>query len=80
MLNTTGVDSITLGQAVLQRVVAKLGDAAAPQLGLTHAALALFLMGKVPVPDRVLLRAVDVVLEQLQNIPPPRTAPNRIQP
>ena len=32
------MESITNAQALLQRVVAKLGDAAASQLGLTQAA------------------------------------------
>ena len=63
------MDSITVAQAVLQRVVAKLGDAAASQLGLTQAAFALFLNGTEAVPDRVLLRAVDIVLDELQHIP-----------
>jgi hypothetical protein len=63
------IDSITVAQAVLQRVVAKLGDAAASQLGVTQAAFALFLNGTEALPDRVLLRAVDIVLEELQHIP-----------
>jgi hypothetical protein len=63
------MDSITVAQAVLQRVVAKVGDAAASQLGVTQAAFALFLNGTEALPDRVLLRAVDIVLEELQHIP-----------
>jgi len=62
------MDSITVAQAVLQRVVAKLGDAAASQLGVTRAAFALFLNGTEALPDRVFLRAVDIVLDELQHI------------
>jgi len=75
------VDSVTIGQAVLRKVVAKLGDAAASQLGVTQANLARFLNGTASVPDIVLLRAFDIVLEELQgqmaNYPP---LPNRVQP
>ena len=60
------MDSITDAQAVLQRVVAKLGDAAASQLGLTQAAFARLLNGTEAVPPRVLLRAVDIVLDEFQ--------------
>ena len=63
------MDSITVAQAILQRVVAKLGDAAASQLGVTQEAFARFLNGTEALPDRVLLRAVDIVLDELQHIP-----------
>ncbi len=73
--------SITVGQAVLQRVVAKLGDAAASQLGVTQAAFARFLDGTEALPDRVLLRAVDLVLDELQHIPSAGSAHlNRAEP
>ena len=60
------MDIITDAQAVLQRVVAKLGDAAASQLGVTQAAFALFLNGTEALPDRVLLRAVDIVQPDIE--------------
>ena len=63
------MDCISNAQALLQRVVAKLGDAAASQLGVTQAAFALFLNGTEALPDSVLLRAVDIVLDELQHIP-----------
>jgi hypothetical protein len=63
------MDSITVAQAVLQRVVAKLGDAAASQLGVTQAAFARFLNGTEALPDGVLLRAMDIVLDEPQHIP-----------
>ena len=68
------MDSITVAQAVLQRVVAKLGDAAASQLGVTQAAFALFLNGTEALPDRVFLRAVDIVLDELKHIPSAESA------
>jgi hypothetical protein len=68
------MDSITVAQAVLQRVVAKFGDAAASQLGVTQAAFALFLNGTEALPDRVFLRAVDIVLDELQHIPSAKSA------
>lgn len=75
------MDSITVAQAVLQRVVAKLGDAAASQLGVTEAAFARFLDGTEALPDRVLLRAVDIVLDELQHIPSAESAHlNRAEP
>jgi len=63
------MDSITDAQAVLQRVVAKLGDAAASQLGLTQAAFARLLDGTEALPTHVLLRAVDIVLDEFQHLP-----------
>ena len=75
------MDSITVAQAVLQRVVAKLGDGAASQLGVTQAAFALFLNGTEALPDRVLLRAVDIVLDEFQRVPSGAPRPfNRIEP
>lgn len=69
------MDSITDAQAVLQRVVAKLGDAAASQLGLTQAAFARLLNGTEPLPTRVLLRAVDIVLDEFQQVPSRESRP-----
>jgi hypothetical protein len=75
------MDSITVGRAVLQRVVAKLGDAAASQLGLTQAAFARLLNGTEALPTRVLLRAVDIVLDELRQVPSAESRPfNRIEP
>lgn len=77
------MDSIPVAQAVLQKVVTKLGGAheAASQLGVTQASLARFLNGTESVPDRVLLRAVDIVLEELQGqLASYPTLPSRVQP
>jgi hypothetical protein len=63
------MDAITDAQALLQTVVAKLGDAAASQLGLTQAAFLRMLKGTEPLPTSVLLRAVDIVLDQVQHVP-----------
>lgn len=64
------MDSIPIGQAVLQKVVAKLGGsfAAAVQLGVEPSFLDRFLDGTTPVPDVVLLRAVDIVLDDLHGL------------
>jgi hypothetical protein len=58
--------TIHVRQAVLQKVVAKLGGvfAAAVQLGTKPTAIKHYLNGTLPVPDIVLLRAVDIVLDE----------------
>jgi hypothetical protein len=60
------LDPISIRQAVLQRVVAKLGGtyAAAVQLDVSPLAIRLFLNGAAAVPDAILLRAVDIVLDE----------------
>lgn len=63
------MDSITDAQAVLHRVVAKLGDAAASRLGLTQAAFMRMLNGTEALPTSVLLRAVDIVLNEFEQVP-----------
>jgi hypothetical protein len=73
--------SITVGQAILQKVVAKLGDAAASQLGLTQAAFARLLGGTEALPTRVLLRAVDILLDEFPYVPSEKWRPfNRTEP
>ena len=64
------MDSIPIGQAVLQKVVAKLGGsfAAAVQLGVEPPILSRFLDGTTPVPDLLLLCAVDMVLDDLHGL------------
>jgi hypothetical protein len=64
------LDSIPIGQAVLQKVVVKLGGsfAAAAQLGVEPSLLSRFLDGTTPVPDLLLLRAVDIVLDDLHGL------------
>ena len=75
------MDFITDAQAVLQRVVAKLGDAAASQLGLTQAAFVRMLECREALPTHVLLRAVDIVLDEYQHIPSGESQPfNRTEP
>jgi hypothetical protein len=65
------MDTIPVGQAVLQKVVATLGGAAmaAECLGITPTLVSRFLDGKIPVPDGVLLRAVDIVLGHPEELP-----------
>ena len=79
--HTPVVDTIPVGLAVLQKVVAKFGEgAAAARLGITQVGLARYLSGAAPVPDRVLLLAVDIVLEEWQDrLAPSRSFPNRLQ-
>jgi plasmid maintenance system antidote protein VapI len=57
------LDTIPVGQAVLHKVVANLGSLyeAAVKLGIPPRTIRRFLEGKAPVPDTVLLRAVDVL-------------------
>jgi hypothetical protein len=74
------MDSITDAQALLQRVVAKLGDAAASQLGLTQAALVRMLSGTEALPTHVLLRAVDIVLDEVQHVPAGESPPFNLSP
>lgn len=73
---------VPIGQAVLLKVVAKLGGSyvAASQLGVSQWALERFLEGTVPVPDPVLLRAVDIVLDDLQVRPADSQTFRRVQP
>lgn len=69
--HNTRLQSIPLGRAVLQKVIHKLGgiDAASVHLGVSVALLARFLDGTLSMPDAVLLRAVDVVLDEQPRIP-----------
>lgn len=74
-----------MGRAVLVKVVDKLGGiaAAAARLGVAPASLNRFLDGTVPVPvpDAVLLRAVDIVLDEFQQDPSGKSQPfNRTEP
>ncbi len=66
-----------MGRAVLVKVVEKLGGtaAAAARLGVGPASLNGFLDGTVPVPDAVLLRAVDIVLDEFQQEPAGKSQP-----
>ena len=67
---------IPVGQAVLQKVVARLGGAAiaASSLGIPDRILVHFLEGKMAVPDGILLRALDVVLADPQRDSVPEQA------
>ena len=67
------MEFITVGQAVLSRVVAELGgiETAAARLRLPRHVLNGFVDGTVAVPDIILLRAVDIVLEDQQQAAPP---------
>jgi hypothetical protein len=54
----------SVGQQILERVISKLGgeEAASLRLGLTRSLLQRMLDGKMPVPDSILLKAVDFAL------------------
>ncbi|HUQ73504.1 MAG TPA: hypothetical protein VM183_02175 [Burkholderiales bacterium] len=59
--------AIPVGQALLQKVVAKVGiHAAAAHLEIPASILNRFLEGEAPVPDAIVLRAVDIVLADPQ--------------
>jgi hypothetical protein len=56
----------TLGQRVLERASKELGSEGelAARLRISHTRLSAYLAGTLPTPDAVLLRAVDVVLDE----------------
>ena len=57
------------GQAVLQRIVSLLGlEEASYQLGISQQALTAYVNGTASVPDSLLLRAVDVLMDS-QHVP-----------
>jgi hypothetical protein len=64
------METIPVGQAVLLKVVATLGGTAmaAECLAISPTLISRFLDGKIPVPDGVLLRAVDIVLGHPQEL------------
>ena len=64
---------MSLGQEVLGRLVRKLGgpEAAAARLGISVTLLERFLKGALPVPDSILLKAVDYAVDD------PISAPKR---
>jgi hypothetical protein len=65
------VNTIPLGQALIQKVVAKVGlSAAAVHLGISPRIISRFLDGEASVPDAVVLRAVDIVLADSQRYLP----------
>lgn len=81
--NLTCLDSFSLGRAVLQKVVEKLGgiDPASARLGVSAALITRFLDGTILMPDTVLLRAVDVVLNDEEPSIPTDSKPfQRTQP
>ena len=62
-----GVDTIPVGLAVLRKVVAKFGTVqAAVRLRISPFTIARFLSGRAPVPDIILLRAVDLLPDKMQ--------------
>lgn len=65
--------SVSLGQEVLGRLVRKLGgpEAAAARLGISVTLLERFLKGALPVPDSILLKAVDHALDDPISGPTP---------
>ena len=82
VVHTTVVEYIPIGQAVLQKVVDRTGGIgpASARLGLSTTLIAKFLDGTIFVPDTVLLRAVDVVLDEQPSIPTDSQPFQRIRP
>jgi hypothetical protein len=68
---------IPVGRAVLQKVVVKFGGlyAAAAQLAVQPVVVSSYLDGTAPVPDHVLLRAVDIVLDESRQATGRRACP-----
>jgi len=65
----SGVDTIPVGLAVLRKVVAKFGTVqAAVRLRISPFTLARFLSGRAPVPDIILLRAVELLPDKMQKM------------
>jgi hypothetical protein len=64
------LDKIPIGQAVLRKVAKRVGgiQAAAVALRVTPSAISQYLDGTLLVPDDVLLRAIDIVLDELPMI------------
>jgi hypothetical protein len=69
----------TVGQEVLARLVAKFGgpDQAAARLGITDTLMGHLLSGALAVPDSILLKAVDVFLDDMPT-QPPRSQPTKV--
>ena len=63
------------GQQVLERLVAMLGseEDAAARLGISITLLRRFLNGSIPVPDQILLKALDLLPQSEQPEGPRRT-------
>ncbi len=61
----------TLGQTVVTKFVARIGDPreAARILGVTEPTLNAFLEGRRPVPESVWLIALDYVMDEITDIP-----------
>ena len=64
----------TLGQTVVTKFVARIGDPreAASILGISEVALNAYLDGRRPVPESVWLIALDYVMDEITGIPPVR--------
>ena len=63
-----------VAQRVLERAVQKLGESAlASRLGISNVMLRMMIVGAQPVPDSILLKAVDVVMDESPDFiqPPP---------
>jgi hypothetical protein len=72
----------SLGQRVLERAVHKLGvSPLASRLRISELALNAMLTGLATVPDAILLRAVDVVMDEDSDFnPPPSQDPKSAKP
>ena len=61
------------GQAILQRIADQIGlEEAASHLGISQQTLAMYVNGTLSVPDTVLLRAVDVLMDKQHAEPRPQ--------
>ena len=64
------METIRIGRRVLARAAAKLGgvDALAARLEISEQVLRHYITGREPVPDALLMRAIDVILEDVPTI------------
>jgi hypothetical protein len=69
-----------VGQKVLEQLVTKLGgpEQAARQLGVTSSLIQRFAEGQVPVPDSLMLKALDLLAAP--DAPPPALLPQSPKP
>jgi hypothetical protein len=65
------MDTVQVGRRVLAHAAAKIGgvEELGARLKISHRVLQHYLAGGEPVPDVLLLRAIDVILEELPGVP-----------
>jgi hypothetical protein len=76
------VDAPGIGQEVMQRLAKQLGGigVASARLGVRTTLMRRFIEGAVPVPDHVLLKAVDLLSSSIAAEPPPALLPQSAKP